>query len=246
MSWKFSVFLIAILYSSGNAIAQEKSYNPFYVELDIAPLINFGSKAEIKGGYDSVSHDKQEHLNPAFKSSTAIGLVFGYVRKNWVFESTISYFQQDMTLVTPINWSTNGPKLATANFISAKVSALFFAGKTEWWPYGLNGGFFIGTVSSFSYEVDPAAKAKYGISSISNQTQLNWGIESNFCFTIGKKGFFGNIGGSLTMPGVQGGVGKIQSNSSGYTVVEETIVMYSLNVSAGVGLRIGKLKQMTP
>ena len=192
-----------------------------------------------------MSYDQQEHLNPAFKSSTAIGLVIGYARKNWELQSTISYFRQDMTLVEPTNWSTNGPKLATANFISTKVSALFLVGNLQRWPYGWYSGIFVRTVSSISYAVDPAAKTTYGITDISNQTEMNWGIETYISCAFGEKGFFGKVGGSVTMPGVMDGVGKIQSNLSGYTVVDDTIVMYSMEFYVGVGLRIGKLKSIT-
>jgi hypothetical protein len=82
----------------------------------------------------------------------------------------------------------------------------------------------------------------YGITDISTQTELNWGIETNLNFALGKKGFYLNLGISLTMPGAIGGVGTIKSNSSGYTIVNDTIVLYPMTCFVGVGFRIGELK----
>jgi hypothetical protein len=87
---------------------------------------------------------------------------------------------------------------------------------------------------------DADAAAVYGIKDIAHATQLGWGIEGNLSFNIGKKGLFGDVGMLLTLPGIIGSIGEIQTYSSGYTVVEDSIAIYTLKIFAGLGLRIGK------
>jgi len=243
---RFWTIVSAFILTSGYGLAQHNN-RAFYLEIHVAPQSSFGpseNQAEIKGGYDPNSYDELEHLSIGFQYTTATELVFGYLQNGWLLQSTICYFSQDMGLINKPAASSNGPSLAMADLMSARISAqLQLSNSEKVGPHGLYSGFFIGVVFPFSYDIDKQAKINYGIEDISHSVQFCWGIDFSYSLRLGTSGFYMIAGTSLTMPGLIGGIGKIKlEDDSSYTLVRSDIRMYTIKGFIGVGYRLGKGK----
>jgi len=235
---------IGILFSTflfSQIEAQEISKRSSYIELHTAVQGSFGpslSQAEIAGGIDTLSFDNKKHLSPGFKTSVAAEFVAGIRRNKFQFQSTLGYYKQDIGLLE--KFSQSGDPFFIADLLSVKASALLQLSNTEKrGPNGFYTGFFIGSVFSVSTTLKDEIKINYAVKVIRPYSEIYWGIDYSYIQSFGKKGWYAIAGASITMPGLLGGIGKIEmENNSPYTIIRDKIQMYTVRGFIGIGMRL--------
>lgn len=229
---------------AGTALGQGDSTNTWYAEVHIAAIGTFGpsgSQAEIAGGVGpSYWYDGKQHLSPGFSTSTAAELTGGFRHNLFSYEGTLSTYRQDLGLIPTIASSSDGPKLATASMLSARLAVLMQLSdvtKNQGY-YGFKFGLFISTTSAVSSQITDEARTTYGISDIQSAVQFNWGSEFKYVVRIGRQGLYATAMFSITFPGTIGSIGKLEMQpGAAYSLVRDEIKAYHVRGAVGIGYR---------
>jgi len=244
------VFFILHFYSIS---AQEKSANPFFWELHIAAQGSFGpseTQAEIAGGVDSMSYDNKKHFSPGFKGCFPLEMSFGFNKLSGdtffrcvQFQSTVSYFKQDIGMVQLFGNDENPFVLADMLSIRAAV-LLQLSDFKKRGVHGLYVGLFIGSHFPVAIDMNEQTKAEFGIRAFSRSAMFYWGADYKYSLRIGRQGWFASTGASVIMPGTVGYIGKIELDpSSGYEIIRDEVRMYSIKAFLGIGIQLGIKKR---
>lgn len=242
---KIGISLIFAFLFVGNLRSQSHISKPFYVEINVAARSSFGpseNQAEISGGVDTLSFDHKKHLIPGFKSALAPELVIGYRKDNLHFESTISWFSQDIGLIHKL-FNIEYP-FAVSEMVSIKLNTLLqFCDRQKNGEYGLYMGVFVEPVFSVSNKLNKQTRTEFSVG-FRPSVQMNWGVDYKYLFRIGKKGAYLSTGASVTMPGIIGSIGKIDAlPGSSYSIVRDKVQMFTIKGSIGIGFGLGKINK---
>lgn len=237
---KASIVSFLFILFTGHAVAQQNQKQPFSFEARARILGGFGpseSQAEIAGGFDSLSYDNMKHLIPGFKQSNGVELAAGYQKNRIRVQSTIAYFQQDIKLIQRV--SSNEYPFVSLEMLSAKASVLLQLSNPE--KCGSDGfydGLSLGLVSPISHDLNDLTKAAFNFNDFRPSAQFFWSMDYSYSFQIAK-GFYFNVGASVTMPGLVGCVGRMEMlPNSDYTITRDKVKMYSVSGFLGFGYRL--------
>ena len=223
-------------------ITQSQTSKNYYIEIRAASQNSFGpsdKQAEIAGGIDTMSFDRKKHLIPGFKSSNSPVVVVGFRKGNLHFETAVGYYSQDIGLIHKV--FDMEYLFAVLEMLSLRFSGLLqFSDRQKRGPYGLYMGFFIRPVFPVTWKLNENSKAEFAMA-FHCAPQANWGLDYKYLLRIGKKGGYLSTGATVTMPGIIGSIGKLESlPNSQYTVIRNKIQMFTINAYLGLGFNLGK------
>ena len=218
--------------------AQKDAKASFCFAFQVASQSSFGpteSQAEIVGGMDTLYYDNKAHFIPGFRSSMVSELAIGYRKNILQWQSTISYFVKDIGLIQKV--SSNEYPFMLADMLSIKISAhLQLTNNDVPKPDGLLTGFFVGSFFPVAYKMDPQTKADFAVKDFNPSAQLCWGIDLQYNKRLAHQGWYIVAGITGTMPGLVGGIGKIELQAhSPYQVKRDEIKMYAISGFLGIG-----------
>lgn len=237
---KASIVSFLFILFTGHAVAQQNQKQPFSFEVHAGIMSGFGpseSQAEIAGGVDSLYFDQKKHLIPGFKKANGVELAAGYQKNKIRVQSTIAYYGQDIGLIQRV--SSNEYPFVKAKMLSAKASVMLQLSNPE--KVGCDGfyaGITLGLISPISYKMNDETKAAFNFKDFRPSAQFFWSMDYSYSFRIAK-GFYFNVGASVTMPGLVGCVGRMEMQpNSDYTITRDKVKMYAVSGFIGYGYRL--------